>query len=476
MTPVEPGTPATPATPGTPLARVVLASRGDADRVCVIGAGSSGLAAARHLMAAGFDVTVLERSDDLGGNWNYDKGTARVYRSTHTISSKPGTEYPDFPMPASFPDYPHHAQVCAYLRDYARHFGVDRRIRYGTEVTRVERDGDGVTPHWWVTTAGGQRERFGALVIANGHNWSPKYPEYPGSFTGDVTHSAFYRTPDTFEGKRVLVVGAGNSGCDIIVEASLHATKAYHSTRRGYHYVPKYLWGRPADVVGDQMLALRLPTFLRRAIAELTMRLLVGDPQSFGLPRPDHRLFETHPIVNTLLPYYVRQGDIVPKPDVARLDGRTVHFADGSHAEVDLIVYATGYRIEFPFIDPALLNWHDGRPRLWKNVFHPECDTLFVAGLIQPDSGQFGLVHWQARTLALFLRAVREGAPAAEWLRNERRAAGESLGNGIKYKESTRHHVEIEHWSYRRGLERVAGRLERGLGTAGWPGATAAAT
>ena len=330
-----------------------VSTGGGDDRVAVIGAGSSGLAAARHLTALGFNTDVLERSDDLGGNWNYGRGTARVYRSTHTISSKPGTEYPDYPMPKAYPDYPHHSQILAYLRDYARHFGVDRMIRYGTEVTRIEPDGADVTdatgaPHWWVTTATGTRERYRAVVIANGHNWSPKYPHYPGTFTGETTHSAFYRTPDLFEGKRVLVVGAGNSGCDIVVEASQHALRTIHSTRRGYHYVPKYLWGKPADEVADQMLALGLPVALRRWFAVLSLRINVGNPESFGLPRPDHRLFETHPIVNTLLPYYVKHGDIAIRPDVAAFDGRTVRFADGSAEEVDLVVYATGYNIDFP--------------------------------------------------------------------------------------------------------------------------------
>ena len=459
-----------------------VSTGGGDDRVAVIGAGSSGLAAARHLTALGFNTDVLERTDDLGGNWNYGRGTARVYRSTHTISSKPGTEYPDYPMPKAYPDYPHHSQILAYLRDYARHFGVDRLIRYDTEVTRIEPDGADATdatgaPHWWVTTATGTRERYRAVVIANGHNWSPKYPQYPGTFTGETTHSAFYRTPDLFEGKRVLVVGAGNSGCDIVVEASQHALRTIHSTRRGYHYVPKYLWGKPADEVADQMLALGLPVALRRWFAVLSLRINVGDPESFGLPRPDHRLFETHPIVNTLLPYYVKHGDIAIKPDVAAFDGRTVRFADGSAEEVDLVVYATGYNIDFPFIDRALLNWGEGRPRLHRNVFHPSCDTLFVAGLIQPDSGQFGLVHWQSRAIALALRASLRGQSAvADWLRTTRQRTDLDLAGGIHYKESTRHYVEIEHWSYRKGLIALASRLERGLGAAARPRATVVAS
>lgn len=440
------------------------------ERVCVVGAGSSGLAAARNFLAHGFAVDVLERGDDLGGNWNYGKGTARVYRSTHTISSKPGTEYPDFPMPADFPDYPHHSQVLDYLRRYAAHFGLGPHIRYGAGVARVVPAPGGPAEGWDVTTEAGETRRYGAVVIANGHNWNPKYPTYPGTFAGEVTHSAFYRTPDVFEGKRVLVVGAGNSGCDIVVEASQHAVRTWHSTRRGYHYYPKYIWGKPSDQVGDLLHRLRVPLPVRRVIGGLSVRLFLGDPRRNGLPAPDHKLFETHPIVNQLLPYYVQQGDIACKPDVARFEGRDVVFTDGSRETVDLVVYATGYTIEFPFLEREWLNWRDGRPVLYQNVFHPEHDTLFVSGLIQPDSGQFGHVHWQMRAAAAFLRAARNGAPEAAAFRHERRARLHiPLSGGVRYLESTRHYLEVEHWSYRRGLERIVRRLARGAAVPALP-------
>lgn len=429
-------------------------------RIAVIGAGSSGLAAARHLLAAGFAVDVLEREDDLGGNWNYGKPYARVYRSTHTISSKPGTQYSDYPMPESFPDYPHHSQILSYLRSYAEHFGVTPHIRFSTPVARVEPEREGAADtEWLVTTGEGTTTRYDAVIVANGHNWSPKTPPYPGEFTGEMMHSAHYRTPDIFVGKRVLVVGGGNSGCDIVVEAAQFGEHAWHSTRRGYYYMPKYLFGRPSDQVGDMMLALRIPLAVRRAIASLSYRLLVGSPKKMGLPVPDHRLFETHPVVNTLLPYYVGQGDITPVGDIARFDGRTVHFTDGQSSEFDLVVFATGFNLEFPFLEQKHLNWQEGRPRLHANVFHPTYDTLAVAGLIQPDSGQFGLVHWQMLAAARFFRAAAERRPSAERFRRERGTAAPGSAGGVQYKESTRHFVEVEHWSYRRELERIAKSL-----------------
>lgn len=432
-------------------------------RVCVIGAGASGLASAKAMMEAGFQVDVLEREHELGGIWNAGQPCGRVYRSTHTISSKPTTQYADFPMPEGYPDYPHHTQMLAYLRAYAARFGVDPHIEYDAAVARVS-PAQGQT--WDVELERGEVRRYDAVVVANGHNWCPRPPSYPGQFHGRSLHSAEYRTPDIFDGRRVLVVGAGNSGCDIAVDAARGAEAVFHSTRRGYHYIPKYAFGRPADQVGDLMHRLRLPLPIRRVLARLMIRLVVGPAEETGLPKPDHRLFETHPIVNSLLPYHVRHGDVKPKPDVARLESDGVQFVDGSREAIDLIVYATGYQTVFPFLEPGIIDIGGNRPRLYKNVFHPAYDTLFVVGLIQPNSGEIFLLDWQARAIAVFLRAARQDSASADWLRARKLRAGEELGGGIRYRDSPRHALEVEHWSYFRDLRRIVKRLERDVASA----------
>jgi cation diffusion facilitator CzcD-associated flavoprotein CzcO len=435
------------------------------NRVCVIGAGSSGLAAAKNFVEAGFEVDVLEACPDLGGNWNYDSPVARVYRSTHTISSKPGTEYTDYPMPESYPDYPHHGKILIYLRDYADHFDLGRLIEYETAVERVERSaepGPSGDRCWDVHLAGGEVRRYGALVIANGHNNDPKYPEYPGDFAGEVMHSAQYKVSEILLGRRVLVVGGGNSGCDIVVEVAHKAEVAFHSTRQGYHYLPKYLWGQPSDQVAGLMHALRIPMWIQRIIGMISLRLARGPQAKLGLPKPDHPLFETHPIVNTLLPYFVQHGAVIPKPDIERLDGHRVHFVDGTSEDIDLLIWATGYNITFPFLDLAHLNPSDGLPRLYKHIFHPEYDNLFVVGMITPDSGQFGIVDVQCRAAALYLRSAWEGGQANPWLKKRKRDPVEDLGGGVRYQKTYRHHLEVEHASYTRALSKLVSRLRRG--------------
>jgi hypothetical protein len=436
------------------------------DNVCVIGAGASGLTAIKNLREYGFGVDCYERETGVGGAWNWRHDRSPVYSSTHLISSKPFTQYPDFPMPDSWPDYPHHSKVLAYLGRYADHFGLREHIWFGTEVTKLTPAEDG---RWDVTISGARgggsdrTQRYAAVVIANGHNWSPKQPAYEGldEFGGEVIHASAYKDAAQLRGRRVLVVGAGNTGCDLAVEAAQQASRCWHSSRRGYWYAPKYAYGRPADQLNDLVLALRLPLRLRQALFHRTIRRTVGDLARFGLPRPDHKVYETHPIANSQLVYYVGHGAITPVPDVARFTRTGVEFTDGTTAEPDLVILATGYLPRFEFLSPDYLNVDaEGRPRLYLHTFSPGYPSLAVVGLLQPDSGLFSLAHWQAVTVAAWLR-LREIAPeraATFWRRQHREATGRF--NRARLKQSTRHWFEVSHIDYLRAVDRTLREME----------------
>ncbi len=425
------------------------------DKYCVIGAGSSGLAAAKNLKQYSIPFDCFEREDEVGGNWYYGKPHSSVYKSTHLISSKPGTEYVDFPMPKEYPDYPSHAQVWEYFRSYARHFGLYDHITFNIAVEKVEKAGE----FWDISLSNGETRRYKGVVIANGHNWDPKFPKYPGKFSGTVLHSGEYKTSDALRDKRVLVVGAGNSGCDIAVESAQNAAKTYHSSRRGYYYVPKYAFGKPVDQIAETALKFGVPLPIRRVMNGFILQMVVGKPQDYGLPKPDHKFYQTHPIINSQMLYYVGHGEIIPKPDVSRLYGNCVRFTDGSEVEVDVIVYATGFNITFPFIDKKYLNWDKTHPRLYMNVFHPEYDNLFVIGLIQPDSGQWGLVDYQSRLMARFIDMQAHDKEKAAAFRQLKTTDKRDLSRGIKYLESTRHYLEIEHFGYRTDLKKLISRF-----------------
>jgi hypothetical protein len=431
----------------------------------VVGAGPHGLSALKNLLELGLDADGFERDTDLGGNWNFHAENSRVYESTHLISTKPFTQFPDFPMPDAYPDYPSHWQVHRYFRSYAEHFGLLDHLAFNSEVVSV-------TPvageRWDVTVrdreSGVETTRqYAGVVIANGHNWWPKIPQYPGqdTFTGEIKHSADYKSADVVRGKRVLVVGAGNTGCDVAVESAQNAKETFHSTRRGYYYNPKYAFGRPSDQTADLLLALRLPLALRRVMFKSVLRLTVGDFEKFGLRKPDHEFFETHPIVNQQLVYYVGHGDIQPKPDIDRFDGSTVYFEDGTSAEIDVIVFCTGYLAHFPFLDDSYLNPEGDHPVLARQIFTPATPTLAVSGLIQPDSGQWTIAHWQGMLIATYA-ALRAQDPVAAQRFYDAIVSetGVRFTGGAEYKDSTRHYYEIAHQEYLRAIERDLQRLE----------------
>lgn len=419
---------------------------------CVIGAGAAGLAAARQLKASSIPFEVIEREGDVGGIWDASLAHGPVYRSAHLISSKPLTEFPDFPMPGEYPDYPNHVQALEYLRSYAKAFGLYEFTRFGRTVERTERVEEG---DWSVTFGDGEIRVYSGLIVAAGIHWMPSLPEVPGTFYGECMHSSRYKTPDIFRDKRVLVVGAGNSGCDIAVEAAQHAARTFLSVRRGYHYLPKYAFGRPIDQVGEIGLRLHLPLFIRRSLDQLLLKVVVGSPDQFGLPRPDHKLLESHPIVNSQILQALGQGDIQPKPDLQELRGRRVLFKDGSTEQIDLIVYATGYRVSFPFLEPRHLNSADGRPDFYLHVFHPTYENLFIVGMIQPDSGVWRLMDLQARAVARYIQAVRANAAGLRKVRELKQGTRPDLGGGIRYVATDRHRYEVEHFSYQRRLRRL---------------------
>jgi Flavin-binding monooxygenase-like len=437
------------------------------DAVCVIGAGGCGLAAIKNLREHGFAVDCYERETSVGGAWNWRHDRSPVYAGTHLISSRPLTEFPDFPMPDTWPDYPHHSQLLSYLERYAAHFGLAKHIWFGTEVVAVTPAGEG---RWDVTTrstgGGASRvQRYAAVVVANGHNWAPKTPAFTGltTYHGLMIHASAYKDPAQLRGRRVLVIGGGNTGCDIAVEAAQQAAVVWHSTRRGYWYVPKYLFGRPADQVNALTLRWRLPLRLRQWLVQRILRLTVGDTTRFGLPVPDHRPFESHPVVNSQLLYYLGHGRITPVPDVVRFDGGTVELAGGRRIEPELVISATGYLPRFDFLVPELLDTDaEGRPDLHLHAFARRHPTLAVVGLLQGDAGLFPLAHWQSVAVARWLRLRLTDPERAARVQQHEATRPVRSWSRRRLVPSTRHWFEVGHVAYLKALEDLLRQLEIG--------------
>ena len=407
-----------------------------------------GLACAKVLVEQGIEFQGFELHSDVGGLWDIQGPRSTMYETAHLISSRTKTEFTDFPMPEGVADYPSHRVMRDYFRAFTEHFDLRRHFRFGAEVLRCEPLDSGWRVVW---REGGEQHdgRFSAVMIANGTLSEPNLPRFEGQFDGEVIHSAAYRHPDQMRGKRVLVVGGGNSGCDIVVDAVHHGQSADLSLRRGYHFVPKYVFGKPADTVGGK---LRLPMWLKRRLDTMILRWFTGDAQRVGFPAPDHRLYESHPVVNSLAIFHAGHGDIRIRPDVARLEGQAVVFTDGSRAEYDLIIAATGYQLHYPFVDKDLLNWQGAAPHLFLNCLHPQRDDLFVMGMLEATGLGWQGRHEQAEMVALYLKGLRTGHPAAAAIKAEKAAGFRRVTGGMDYVDLPRMAYYVDRATYRREI------------------------
>jgi dimethylaniline monooxygenase (N-oxide forming) len=404
------------------------------DKVAIIGAGSSGIAACKVLKQHGVPFDCFEAGDRVGGNWVYgnSNGMSSAYRSLHINTSRPKMQYSDFPMPAHYPDFPHHAQIAEYFDQYADHFGIKPHINFRTRIASAEPVPDG---GWQLTTDGGKRELYRALIVANGHHWSRRWPDppFPGEFTGQTMHAHDYRTPDEFAGKNVLVVGFGNSGIDIAVELSRVARNSMLSVRRGFHVIPKFILGRPLD---QSIVPTWFPFKLQRAILKFVLRLQQGDVTQYGLPKPDHELLHAHPTVSADLLTRLSHGDIKIKPNIQQLSGKEVIFTDNSREPVDAIIYCTGYKVDFPFFRPDLISAPNNDLPLFCRVFHPQFRDLFFIGLLQPLGAIMPLAELQSEWIADYLvgeYALPSAAEMQQAISKDREAMRQRYGNAPRH-------------------------------------------
>jgi dimethylaniline monooxygenase (N-oxide forming) len=426
-------------------------------KVCIIGAGSSGIAAAQVLDARGIPFDCFEKGSQVGGNWRYenDNGMSSAYRSLHINTSRRVMAFKSLPMPDHFPDYPDHFQMAAYFDEFVDHFGLREKISFRTEVKKVEpADGE-----WAVTTkaeSGAEAtERYRAVLVANGHHWDPRWPEpaFPGSeeFEGEQLHAHHYREADVLRGRRVLVLGLGNSATDIAVESSRIAEKTFLAVRRGAYVLPKYLNGKPIDEAVHP-LASYLPLSVQRFFAMKGLEIAAGEMTTYGLPKPDHKLFEAHPTVSSELLPRLGHGDITVKPNIEKFPGgRTVRFIDGSSEEIALVVYCTGYKMTFPFVDPKVLAAPDNRLPLYRRVVSVERPGLYFIGFIQPLGPIMPLAEAQAEWVADLLGG-RATLPAAGEMKRE--VAREERKQAKRFVASKRHTVEVDFHPYLREIRR----------------------
>jgi hypothetical protein len=373
-------------------------------RICVIGAGPSGITAIKNIAESGFNVKAFDINSDVGGNWIYNENESHssVFETTHIISSKSLSQFEDFHFSNNVADYPSHDELRQYFQSYAKNFGLYKHIQFNTLVRKCERQEDN---NWEVTTICKNKESvevFSDLVVCNGHHWKPNIPNYSGNFNGSFIHSHNYKKAFPFTNKNVLVIGGGNSACDVAVETSRVSNKTFLSWRRGYRIIPKFFMGKPSDVFASYMSF--LPISIRNKLAGFLAYITNGSNSNYGLLKPKHKFGETHPTINSELLYKIRHGKIFPKNDIDFFKGDYVYFKDGSNEKIDVIIACTGFILSHPFFKKNFINYTKGPVPLYLKMFHPDYDNLFFIGMFQPLGCIWPVSEQQSKLLSLALQ------------------------------------------------------------------------
>lgn len=428
---------------------------GPARRVAIIGGGPSGLTTAKACIEEGHAPVIFEQDSDYGGLWRFSEkeGHSSVYRSTVINSSKEYNCFSDFPIPNHYPPFLHHTQLMEYFRSYARHFDLEQYLRLSHQVVRVERGELGGRAGWLVTYKHGGRTRtavFDAVAVCSGHHWSPNRPTFAGmdNFKGRQMHSHSYKDHHGFEGKNVVVVGIGNSGVDIAVELSRVAKSVHLSTRSGAWIFKRHSMGVPIDHIGNTRLIASLGVTTLGKIAQGFSMLSFGNLSTYGLT-PKHNILAAHPTINDGLIPCITQGSVQMRPNISKLTSKTVCFEDGTEVDADVVIYSTGYNVDFPFLDASSgVTVVDNHVDLYKYVWPTSTDPdhpLAVIGLIQPLGSIMPISELQSRWFAQVVSGnLRLPSERAMLRDNEAKAAAMRK----RYRASARHTIQVDYLPY----------------------------
>ena len=423
-------------------------------RVAVIGAGAGGVAAAKYMIAAGFEVTVFETGSHVGGLWVYenDNGRAQAYRRLSIISSRRYTRFSDFDFDDQTPAFPTHWDMHRYIDGYARHFGVTHRIRFKTPVRSVEPAfvPGRQSPRWRLALDNGKSEDFDAVLVATGHLNEPRHiDEYLTKFAGEYLHSSKYRVADPFVAKRVCVAGIGNSGVDIASEICSVAERTVIVARSGTIIQPKVLFGIPYTDIGLALRKWWIPYRVRAKLLSWVVYTAHGDLTRLGIARPAAK---THPTLSESIVAHIEYNRITAKPGITAINGHRITFADGSAEDFDVLIGATGYNVHLPFLAPDLVPIYGNRVDLYKRIFVPDWPGLCFIGMLNPISTLNRIFEGQSKLVARYISGEVALPAAAEMYADIRRR---NQVNDATYVQSARHEMEEPDVGYLEELEQL---------------------
>ena len=424
-------------------------------RFAVIGAGAAGLCAAKYLVQSGFDdVTIFEIGTQIGGLWKYrnDNGRSAAYRTLHINTAKYVTRFSDFPFDDAVQMFPDHRDMHAYLVSYAEHFDLVRRIRFRSRVLQVRPMApfDSADQRWEVEIEGGVRETFDRVIVASGHLSVPMHvPEYRDAFEGEYLHSHDYREPEPFAGKRICIVGVGNSACDIASDVCSTSPLTVMVARSGVMIGPKLIFGRPFTDVTFRLYKNWIPDWLRRRTIAFLVRMIQGRMTDLGFKPLTER---AHPTTSAVVVQHIAYRRIVVKQGIERIEGRRIVFTDGTSEAFDTMIAATGYLIDLPFVPPEVARVEDNRVDLYKRMCAPGWNGLYFVGLLNSTSHALNDIFEQQ---SKWICAVEHGEvvlPDVAGMRADIEAKKQYIRR--HFRDSPRHTIEEESLRYLTELAR----------------------
>ena len=422
-------------------------------RVAIIGAGACGICAAKYLLEVGFDVTVYEIGTQIGGMWVYqnDSGRSSAYRTLHINTSRGVTRFSDLDFDAATQDFPDHVDMHRYLVAYAQRFGVAPRIQFKSRVTHVRPAFDPArdAPRWEVELESGALASFDAVIVASGHLTKPLEIEEYRKFTGQYLHAHHYREPEPFVGKRICVVGIGNSACDIASDVCVTSPRCVLVARSGVLILPKLLFGRAFTDITARIQRPWIPRALRRRLTRFLTWLAHGDITRLGFQRPTAL---THVTSNATVVTDIAYRRIEVKQGITAVEGNTIRFVDGGAEPFDVLIAATGYTIDLDFVPEKILRVADNRLDLYMRIVPPDWRGLYFMGFFNTDTALNMVFEHQARWVReLLLENAR--LPSAAAMREA--IAARAAWYASQYKQSIRHSVEEEHIRYLTDLKKT---------------------
>lgn len=427
--------------------QVSHAGRASKPRIAIIGAGVSGICMAKYLIQESADVTVFEIGSQIGGLWCYnnDNGLTAIYKTLHINTARNLTRFHDYDFKPDVQMFPSHEDMHEYLVSYADHFGVTPRIRFKSKVTEVRplfKPGT-EAPRWEIATESGARDQFDVVIVANGHQSVPLHAEELRSrFEGEYLHSHDYRDPEPFVGKRVCIIGMGNSAVDIATDVCVRAARTVVVARSGVMILPKTIFGIPITDIIAKLYRPWLPASLPGRVARAITYIVHGDMQKYGFKPLEKR---NHATSGALICHHIAYNRLTVKQGIESVNGRRLRFADGTIEEFDVMIAATGYRISFPFLSSDIVEVKNNGVALYKRIVPPDWPGLYFIGLINTNTALPNIFEEQARWIREFAMG-RAALPDRQEMVTDIQARDSWIA--ATYRNTPRHAIETEFYPY----------------------------